>query len=64
MKFFGMLWEQVVELAGEIGNFFVDMYYAITGFLTKVMGHDAMILVGIIVIALIAALILTKVIRR
>lgn len=64
MKFLGMLWEQVVELASEIGNFFADMYHAITEFLTKVMGHDAMILVGIILIALVAALILTKIIRR
>ncbi len=64
MKFFKMLWEQIVELATEIGNFFVDMYHAITEFLLKFMGHDAMIILGIMVIAIVAALVLTKIIRR
>lgn len=58
------LWNEFLEIIFDIRDFFTDMWYAISGFLIKLMGRDAALIIGIMVIAIIAAIVLTKIIRK
>lgn len=58
------LWNEFLEIVYDIRDFFTDMWYAISGFFIKLMGRDAALIIGIMVIAIIAAIVLTKIIRK